>query len=172
MKSTFEIFLSTVYPDWPIDFPDLPDYVEPFVIESGEFLPGQLGDIYFVGEGSIGKYEKSRPKRYILPRELIFTPLTRHRYQFIALEKSVVYFLDRKKLYELAAIYPKHIVLYDLLREQHQKEMDIRAHLLSLDKIERLEAFRLHYRMILGLVARQELAKFLCVSREYLRLIF
>ncbi|NGF55399.1 Crp/Fnr family transcriptional regulator [Parapusillimonas sp. SGNA-6] len=172
MGNTFELFLDTVYAPWRREIPDLPNHIERLEIDSGEHLPCLPGDIYFVGGGTLGKYERKRPIRYAAQEELIFVPLERHRFRLLALESSLVYFMDRKGLYELSIRYPTHIILYDLLRERHQQDIAFREYLLALDKRDRLEAFRQRYGNVLNLVPRTEIASFLCLSREYLRQIF
>jgi len=172
MENTFELFLDTVYAPWRREIPDLPDHIERWEIGSGEHLPCLPGDIYFMGSGTLGKYARNVPVRYMVQGELVFIPLERHRFRLLALESSLVYFMDRKSLYALSIRYPTHIILYDLLRERHQRDIAFREHLLTLDKRDRLEAFRQRYAHIPGLVTRQEIARFLCLSREYLRNIF
>lgn len=172
MENKFTIFLSKLQSQWKIDLTELSQYVEVFTLEEQEQLPGYLGDIYFIGSGAIGKYERNTPKRYIITDQLIFTPLDRHRLNFIALQKTEVYFLDRKKIYHIAQSHPDFIVLYDLLREQNQVEISYREQLLSLDKSQRLDKFREHYAIIIPLIPRIELALYLDISREYLRQIF
>ena len=169
MDNSFALFLDSGYAPWRVELPGLSDHIERIVVHSGEYLPCLPGDIYFVGSGTFGKYERNNPVRYIAQQELVFIPLERHHLQLLALEKSVIYFIDRKRLYELSIHYPTPIILYDLLRERHQKDMEFRMHLLTLHKRDRLEVFQKRYAHVLNLVSKSEIARYLCLSREYLR---
>lgn len=165
-------YLNDVFPTWKQEVPKFMDYFEELHLEAGEPLPSQRGDIYFITSGAIGKYEKMIPKRYITMRELIIIPFDSKPLLFVALEDSSILFLQRPDLYRLARDYSVTIQLYDQLRAKQEKAVDFRATLLEMPKAERLEVFRSKFTRIIPLITRTELAKFLGISREYLRKIF
>ncbi|MBE8719782.1 hypothetical protein [Sphingobacterium pedocola] len=169
METLFGDYLSDLYPDWLAELPTLLDYFIHIELDTGEHLPAKLGDIYFVGVGTIGKYEKHIPKRYILKTGIIIVPLKRNNVQLKAIEASAVLLLKRDALYSLLKLSPDLIKLYDELLAQQQQEKDFRTHLLEISKGDRLTLFREKFSQVIPLITRRELAKFLDTSEEFLR---
>lgn len=171
-KTNLTDYLNDVFPTWKQEVPTFMDYIEEIHLEMDEPLPSLRGDIYFVSRGAIGKYQKKIPKRYITPGELIIIKFDSKPLFFRALQDSCIMLLQRRDLYRLANLYPVTIQLYDQLLAKQEQSADFRELVLEMPKVERLEAFRSKFSSIIPLISRTELAKYLGVSREYLRKIF
>ena len=169
---TIENYISFLWPHWRTDIPQLPDAFEELTLDNGELLPYQRGDIFYLVSGTIGKYCKKEPIRYISTGELIIIPLKPRILLFKTLTGSKVMLLRRDALYRIVGEFPKSIILYDELLSKEQESDEFRNYLLKLPKGNRLEAFRARYPMVPSLVNRKELAEFLNISIESLRKIF
>lgn len=165
-------YLNSIFPTWEKEVPTFMDYIEEINLEIDEPLPNQRGDIYFVSSGSIAKYHKKIPKRYITPGELIMIKFDSKPLFFRALEDSCILLIQRHDLYQLSANYPVTIQLYDQLLAKQEQAADFREMVLEMPKVERLEMFRSKFSRIIPLISRTELATYLGVSREYLRRLF
>lgn len=164
-----DIYLSSLWPEWQHEIPDLLTRFQELHLEQDEFLPSQRGDIYFLAWGTIGKYGKKEPLRYISSGELIIIPLKPAVLQFKALIPCKVMLLPRADLYKIVELYPRSIQLYDELLSKQQESIDFRSTLLKLPKAARLEAFRARYAPVTAIINRKELAEYLKISIQYLR---
>ncbi|WP_270087389.1 cyclic nucleotide-binding domain-containing protein [Sphingobacterium sp. SYP-B4668] len=165
-------YLSQLYPLWQQKSPLLLDYFEHRVFETGEFVDVYPGDLYIVNKGTVGKYYKKTPKRYILRHELIMVPSERSGFNFKALESCHLWMLSQQKLHDILSRYPQSHVLQQLLLSKQQQSLDFRTQLLELPKADRLSFFRKQYSTVIPLISRTELAQFLHISGEYLRRLF
>ncbi|WP_437918761.1 hypothetical protein [Sphingobacterium sp. LRF_L2] len=165
-------YLTSIFPEWKKEVPLLPTYFEEIQLERGEPLPSQRGDIYFVQRGTIGKYLKNIPQRYIQANQLIIVPLIAKPPLFKALEDSTILLLPLPVRYQIARQYPCMIEVYDHLRAKQEKDVDFRTSILEMPRTQRLKAFRSKFERLDVLLPRIELAQFLGISREYLRKIF
>ncbi|WDF66929.1 hypothetical protein PQ465_11490 [Sphingobacterium oryzagri] len=168
-KEKLERYLGRLWPQWKQEIPHLLRDFEELHLESGEHLPSQRGDIYFIASGIVGKYIKNAPIRYSSNNEVIIVPLKPSTVQFRVLADATVFVLERSVLYQIVEQHPRSIMFYDELLIKQQQAIDFRYDLLQLPKAARLDALRTKYPPLMGLLSRTELAAFLDISKEYLR---
>ena len=166
---TIENYLTELWPDWRQEIPHLLDLFNELTLEEGELLPNQRGDIYYLIWGTIGKYSKKEPLRYIDTGELIIIPLKPSLLLFKALIRTKVMLLQRPALYKIVEECPRSIILYDEILSRQQESSEFRNSILKLPKGQRLEAFRSRYSRVTAIISRKELADFLKISIESLR---
>ena len=170
--TTIDNYVTNIWPEWRNETPNLMDSFDELTLEYGEILPYQRGDIFYLASGTIGKYHKKEPIRYIDTGELIIIPLKPNILLFKALTDSTVMLLQRDALYRIVRQFPESIVLYDQLLSSQQESIEFRNYILKLPKGDRLEAFRVRYPAVSSLISRKELAEFLNISIESLRKAF
>ncbi len=147
-------------------------YINTVSLSEGEYLSNNLGDVFFISSGYLGKYCQGSPDRYIGPGELVVIPLSSHLNHFKSLTDSKAYRIERKSLYLIIKKFPESLPLFEEIKEIHLHDLQFRYRLLKLPKRERLKYFKKSYPSIATIVSRKELADYLDVSTEYLRRFF
>lgn len=165
-------FLNQNLPNWKTIIPDLFEHFEHATLHSGDHLPNQRGEIYFICEGNIGQYLQTEPLSYFDAGSPIVVSLQFRPPQLKALNACRILILRRESTYALNKKHPGTFELYQQLIVKYEQHTTFRAYILSLPKFQRLEFFRKRYKPIIPLISRNELAQFLGISREFLRSIY
>lgn len=165
-------YLEKLSPNWKENFPQLKNYFEEIHLLEDELLSNQRGDIYYVNDGIIGKYERKLPQRYILRNEIIIVSILHSNLQFKALQESHLWVISRQSLHRVVALYADIMPIYDNMVHQQQEALEFRLQLLEMPKSERMDFLRSKFASVIPHITRKELAQFLNISEEYLRRIF
>ena len=140
--------------------------------QANDRLPVSPGDIYFLAEGVILKYEDEKICRIIKPQQLVFVPLHPHNKRFCALSDCRLLVLGRSSLYDILAAYPRVLYIYDGLLDLWHEQSQDRADLLAMTKLLRVEYFKSMHGDVINSMSRRDIARYVGVSEEYLRRLF
>ncbi|MBE8721159.1 hypothetical protein C4F40_10530 [Sphingobacterium sp. Ka21] len=135
-------------------------------------LPVSPGDIYFLSEGVILKYDGEKICRIIKSQQLIFVPLHPHNKRFRALKDCRLLVLGKSNLYSILEGYPRIVRIYDGLLDLWHAQSQGRVDLLAMTKLQRVEYFKSMHVDLFNYMSRRDIAGYVNVSEEYLRRLF
>lgn len=170
-EDILDIFLKDINPDWRSAIPELITAFEEIRFVKGEQLTNNWGELYLIVDGIFAKHEKTCPVRYAIAGESLMVPNQRHNYQFVALNDCRTFMTTQVQLYTINETNPKLFPIYAMLMEKQQQYLDYREKLLSLPNPDKFDYVFDKYPNIREHIKHKELARFMGISEELLRLL-